>query len=233
MPKPLYFCYACSMTSSEVDTLAKIVWNYHQLNQPLVKSDAILVLCSIDDRVANFAADLFLRGYGGYIIFSGGVAHGDDALRTKWEGTEADHFADIAVSMGVPKDKILIEDSAQNTGQNITFSFELLAGRGLHPKSLILVQTPYSERRSYATFKKQWPDQSTRICIASPLTRYEAYFNDANPKDLVINIMLGDLQRIKEYPKLNYQIEQDIPAEVWAAYEKLVGLGYSQHIKKY
>jgi hypothetical protein len=44
--------------------------------------------------------------------------------------------------------------------------------------------------------------------------------------------MVGDLQRIKFYPALGFQIEQEIPDEVWQAYEKLVELGYDQHLIK-
>ncbi len=42
--------------------------------------------------------------------------------------------------------------------------------------------------------------------------------------------MVGGLQRIKEYPKLGFQIERDIPTEVWAAYEELVKLDYDKRL---
>ena len=42
--------------------------------------------------------------------------------------------------------------------------------------------------------------------------------------------MVSDLQRIKEYPAVGFQIEQTIPADVWAAYEALVAMGYRQHL---
>lgn len=44
--------------------------------------------------------------------------------------------------------------------------------------------------------------------------------------------MVGDLQRIREYPKLGFQIEQNIPKSVWQAFEKMVGWGYSKHLIK-
>ena len=103
----------------EVDQLAKTIWDYMLMEQPLHKCDAILVLCSIDERVAEYAARLFLDGHGDYLVFSGGVAHGEDLLKVTWEGSEAEHFANIAIRTGVSKDKILIENHAQNTGANI------------------------------------------------------------------------------------------------------------------
>lgn len=42
--------------------------------------------------------------------------------------------------------------------------------------------------------------------------------------------MVGDLQRIKIYPSLGYQIYQEIPDQVWAAYEELVARGYTEHL---
>src|SRR5262249_51757135 len=46
----------------------------------------------------------------------------------------------------------------------------------------------------------------------------------------VINIMVGDLQRIRIYPGRGFQIEQDIPDDVWQAFEKLIELGYDKHL---
>lgn len=42
--------------------------------------------------------------------------------------------------------------------------------------------------------------------------------------------MVGDLQRIKEFPKLGFQIEQDIPSDVWEAFEALVARGYDKYL---
>jgi hypothetical protein len=42
--------------------------------------------------------------------------------------------------------------------------------------------------------------------------------------------MVGDLQRIKVYPEKGFQISQDIPDDVWKAYEELVRLGYTKHL---
>lgn len=212
---------------SDIDRYARIVWDYHHVKHTLKKSDAIFCLCSLDTRVAECAAQLYLDGYGEYVIFSGSVGK---LTAGKFAKSEAEAFADIAIQMGVPRDKILLEDKSTNTGENIRFTYDLLQGKGLTPKSLILVQKPYMERRTFATFKKQWPDPATEILVTSPQIAYEDYFNDANPKDVVLNIMVGDMQRIKEYPKRGFQIEQEIPADVWYAYEQLIKLGYTKHL---
>jgi hypothetical protein len=56
------------------------------------------------------------------------------------------------------------------------------------------------------------------------------YSNNALSADDVISIMVGDLQRIREYPARGFQIAQEIPAEVWQAYEELVRAGYDRHL---
>jgi hypothetical protein len=54
--------------------------------------------------------------------------------------------------------------------------------------------------------------------------------NGALSADEVISIMVGDLQRIKIYPDRGFQIYQEIPDAVWAAYEELVKAGYTKHL---
>jgi hypothetical protein len=46
----------------------------------------------------------------------------------------------------------------------------------------------------------------------------------------VISIMVGDLQRIRVYPEKGFQIPQEIPADVWDAYEELVAAGYDTRL---
>jgi len=209
----------------EVDRLARVIWDYHLLHHVPVKSDAILVLGSNDVRVAERASDLFLAGYAPYLIFSGAFGKLTAGVFAK---PEAQVFADIALARGVPREKILIEDKSKNTGENIIFTKSLLVERGLDLKSFILIQKPYMERRAYATFKKLWPE--AQFVVTSPLLSYEDYPNEIIDKKLLINKMVGDLQRIKIYPGKGFQIAQEIPASVWAAYERLVELGYDEDL---
>lgn len=211
----------------DIDRNAQIIWDYMNMNQAPSKVDAIFVLCSLDTRVANRAAQLYIDGYADQIIVSGG-----SGVLTKdiFDKSEAQIFTDIIVGMGVPKEKIILEDKSTNTGENIRFTYELLKKLNKQFESFILVQKPYMERRTYATFMKQWPDKSTRISVTSPDIDYANYFTEAMPKEMVINIMVGDLQRIREYPSKGFQIEQDIPESVATAYDELVSAGYTRHL---
>lgn len=213
------------MTEKLIDELSRIIWDYHHLNHQLEKSDLILALGSNDLRVAHHAADLFLQGWADRLMFSGNVGA---LTRGKFAKSEAETFADIAVSKGVPREVILIEPNSTNTGENIQFSRRVLAEQGLDPQRFIVVQKPYMERRAFATFMKNWPGK--HILISSPPSDWATYPTADLPKELVINIMVGDLQRIRDYPAKGFQIEQEIPAEVWQAYEQLIALGYDKHL---
>ena len=215
------------MDSNNVDLLAKIIWDYLHLNYKLKKVDCIFALGSIDVRIAQYSAKLFLEGYAPVIIFSGGLGRISKDIFKK---SEAEMFADIAIQAGVPQEKIIVENKSSNTGENIAFTKQLLSDRGLNFKTFILVQKPYMERRTYAAFKKLWPEK--RFIVTSPPISYEDYPNINISKDKFINIMVGDIQRIKFYPEKGFQIYQEIPDNVWRAYEKLVELGYTDHLIK-
>jgi uncharacterized SAM-binding protein YcdF (DUF218 family) len=110
----------------------------------------------------------------------------------------------------------------------VVFSRRLLESKGINPDSLILVQKPYMERRAFATFMNFWPGK--RVIAASPPIPFSEYPTEDLPRDLVINIMVGDLQRIRIYPGRGFQIEQEIPDDVWQAFGKLIELGYDKHL---
>jgi uncharacterized SAM-binding protein YcdF (DUF218 family) len=211
--------------------LAEKIWNYHQLRQPLSTADAILVLCSHDKAVAARGAQLFLDNWAPLLIFSGGLGA---VTRNIWTEAEADQFARVATQMGVPPDKILIENKSSNTGENILFTKQLLAERKIQLQKFMVVQKPYMERRSYATFRKLWPEKE--LVVTSPQIQFADYLinysNENLSVDQVVSIMVGDLQRIKVYAERGYQIYQEIPAEVWKAFEELVKAGYDRHLIK-
>jgi uncharacterized SAM-binding protein YcdF (DUF218 family) len=128
----------------------------------------------------------------------------------------------------VPLKDILIENRSTNTGENILFTRQLLQEKGLDPQSFILVQKPYMERRTYATFQKQWPGKT--VYVTSPQISFEKYSTSEAPLEQVINVMVGDLQRVRVYAEKGFQIHQDIPGEVWNAYERLVALGFNKQL---
>ena len=213
------------MNRQRIDQLAKKIWDYHHMGHRLQPADCIIVLGSHDTRVAERGAQLWLDGWAPLLLFSGGLGRLTEGL---WGESEADKFAEIAMRRGVPKEKILIENESTNTGENVRFSRRLLQENGYDPQTIIAVQKPYMERRTFGTFRKQWAEPE--VIVTSPQIPFDAYTNHEIPKEMLIHILVGDLQRIKLYAERGYQIAQGIPEDVWDAYEKLVGLGYTEHL---
>jgi uncharacterized SAM-binding protein YcdF (DUF218 family) len=205
--------------------LARVLWDYHRLASAPRRVDAIIGLGSYDLRVARRCAELFQQGIAPLLVFSG--AHGN-WTRGKWDRSEADMFADEAVAAGIPRGKILIEPHATNTGDNLRFSRALIERLGHRVQEVLLVQKAQMLRRALATAAVVWPE--ARAIASCPLHSFEEQPTPCHSLDDLINEMVGDLQRIIEYPRLGFQSPQEIPGEVLAAYAELVARGFTRHL---
>jgi uncharacterized SAM-binding protein YcdF (DUF218 family) len=174
-------------------------------------------------------AQLYRRGLAPFILVSGKLAS-VGLQETNWGMTEAEKFAEVMVENGVPRDKIILETEAVNSGENVRFSYELLKKMGIIPKKIILAQKPTMEKRAYATFRKYWPEVNYELMVTSPPFSYEEYVGPIVDREMMIHIMVGDLQRIKLYPAMGFQIPLEIPTEAWDAYEKLIAAGFDKHL---
>jgi hypothetical protein len=211
------------MENTSTDNLAKILWDYNCLYNPVKKADFIFVMGSHDIRVAQRGSELFLKGFAPLIVFSGNVGK---LTKDIWNKPEAEIFSEEAIRMGVPKDAIFIENKSTNTGENVQFVKELM--RGKQVSKVILVQKPYMQRRAYATMKKHWPEPD--VIVTAPEISFENYPNDIVSKEYLINILVGDTQRIIDYAEKGFQSEQEMPNEVKEALEELIKRGYTKHL---
>lgn len=216
---------------------AQKLYDFHGMNHAVengAAADVILVLCSHDIRVADHAAALILKGVGKWLLFTGGFGTGphSGANLNGWTKPEAEIFANRAIELGVPAGAILVELLATNTGENIRNSRALLEARGLPHADVVVVQKPFMERRSYATLMRQWGNPLPKIRVTSPPISFAAYPNDHISRSTLVSIMVGDLQRLYVYatPERDFQIPQDIPGDIWAAYEGLRDAGYDGNV---
>ncbi|MFD0076028.1 YdcF family protein [Streptomyces sp. NPDC127166] len=203
----------------------KLIWDYHLMGHQLRPADVAIGLGSHDLGVAAAAADLYHRGLFPKLVFTGGNS---PTTRTRFPRGEAVHFREHALDLGVPDDAILVEPNAANTGQNITLTRVLLAAAGIAPVTVMLVSKPYMERRSFATARKLWPDVEI-VCASEPL-ELDDYFKSIGDEKLVVDMLVGDLQRVIEYPKQGFAIAQDVPEDVHAAYESLIRDGFTSRL---
>jgi uncharacterized SAM-binding protein YcdF (DUF218 family) len=143
---------------------------------------------------------------------------------------EAVHFREMAIEHGVPADVILIETQAKNTGDNFRLTRQLLADQGVIVDSVLLICRPYQQRRAYATCRELWPEVDV-ICASRPLplVDYVATIGDTR---FVIDMIVGDTQRVMEYPTAGYAKEQEIPPAVLNSYQRLVEAGFTSRLIK-
>lgn len=213
---------------TNIDDLVQMIWDYMLVGHELRPADCIFVLGNHDIRVADHAVELFQTDYAPWLLISGAVVHQNAELDIYWNESEADHFAQRAMESGVPKERILIENRATNTGENFRCTRELVDDLDLEFESFILVQKPYMERRVLATALKLWPDMD--FVVTSPPIACRDYLNGDLPRAGVIQHIVGDFQRVKVYGDIGFQAPQVIPANVWEAFEQLCALGYDKRL---
>lgn len=199
---------------------ARILLAYHRLGETPACADGMLVFGSNDPRVAEYAARLIMEGLAPWVMFSGarGRMTGD------WVETEAETMAAVARSLGVPATKIHLETRATHTGENIRFCREWIARLGLPSRKLIIVHKPYMERRARASLEAQWPELD--FCVTSPPMDLEACCAGGMDFQTVVACMVGDFQRILDYPALGFSTPQPVPDAVMEAFQYLLGAGF-------
>ena len=204
----------------------KIIWDYMCLDMEPKPGDCIIGFGCYNDDIALRCAELYRQGYAPRLLFTGGLGRNTLGL---WSQPEARRFAALAVEAGVPEQAIIIEDKAANSAENILFAREKLAEAGLDGGRLICVHKPFMERRLYAAMQVYWPE--ARACYTSPRLGMEEYISRSIAQGLsekaVIEVIVGDMQRMDVYARRGYQISQNIPAQVWSAFRRLVELGYT------
>ena len=214
--------------TEEALRLARIVYAYHRLNHTPIPADVIVALGTNDLRIADFAAGLYHSGYGKKVVCTGGIAHVSDLLATRWDVSEAEMYAAILRRRGVPDEDILLETRASNTSENFSFTRELLRQADIQPKNMLIAVKPFMQRRAWATMAAEWPEMPATV--ASPNLTLDEYFTSELTPGRIVNIIVGDLQRIWVYARKGYSAPQRLPDEVKRAYERLVALGYTEHL---
>lgn len=206
-----------------------VIWDYMHLNMDLEPSDCIVGFGCYNDDIPLRCAQLYHQGYAPKVLFTGGLGRNTADL---WTESEAERFGRIARQAGVPEDALILENKSTNSAENILFTRDKLAEVGLTPTRLIGVHKPFMERRLYAAWQVYWPEMD--ILITSPQLTLEEYIRNSMAQGLsektVIDVIVGDFQRMDVYAKRGYQIPQEIPASAWDAFHALVAMGHTSEL---
>lgn len=206
----------------------EIIWDYLKVRYDLPdKADAMVIGgAALMTDMAQYGAELYHRGLADRIVATGFTAK--NAVMTE---SEAALIARVLKANGVPKSAIVLDEQASNNGENITHSARLLPDLDENSK-VILVHKPFMTRRFLATAQAAWPQPQPQFFATSidmPLREYFVVHHQAYPDDplRMVRSMLGDYERIRDYPKLGYSTKQEFSEVSEAAYQALIERGFS------
>jgi uncharacterized SAM-binding protein YcdF (DUF218 family)/glycosyltransferase involved in cell wall biosynthesis len=112
----------------------------------------------------SYAVDLYKAGYAPRLIFSSGFVF---AFR------EAEVMRDLATTLGVPAQAIVLEKRASSTFENVVLVRDILRDETSH--AILLVSSPYHMRRATLTWRKQAPDIEA---VPTPVPQSLYYMHD-------------------------------------------------------
>lgn len=199
---------------------AACLYGFMSACPPPEKSDFILVLGCHDLRVPDHAVSLYFAGLADLIVCTGGYGKMTEGVFPRPEG---ELFAERCLRLGVPADAVIIENRSTNTGENFVFSKGLVTG-----KRAVAVCKPYMARRALATGRMQWPGIQWSVSV--PDIPFELYSPDEDSLKSEIELMVGDLQRLRVYADKGWQAPVPVPEEVWEAWKRLVRLGFDRYV---
>ena len=127
----------------------------HLIATPIEPADLLFVFGTREDaglRAAE-AFRLWREGYFRWSIVSGGMTPGSPL-------SECAVIKAAMVQAGIPPDRILEEDRATNTGENVIFSLPVIdAALGLNNiRSVICLGNTWTARRYPMTLHRHWPE---------------------------------------------------------------------------
>ncbi|QKZ20241.1 YdcF family protein [Streptomyces chartreusis] len=213
------------MISAQAWADARLLWDYHRMHHVLRRCSVAVGLGSHDLDVADVAAEPYRQGMVPVIVFTGATS---PTTRARMPRGEAVHYRERALLLGVPDSAVLLEPRATNTGENIEFTKAVLVEADVSVSSVLLVSKPYEERRAYAMMRKFWPEVD--VVCASTSVGFEEYADSIGDAPMVIDMMVGALQRVLIFPDWGLAVPQDVPAAAVKAYERLCREGFTSRL---
>ena len=149
-------------------------------------SDLIFVFGGKTPARPERAAQLYAKGLAPRMMMSGGNA----IYAQHKDKTEAEIYRDIAIGSGVPVEAIIVESTSITVPDNVRVSLNLLDEMGIQVDSFTLVNSPYTQRRGWALFKKHVPDKVTlyRVnCDTKPEFSRDQWYQQENTMRVVLS----------------------------------------------
>lgn len=193
--------------AEELDTVLAPVWNYLAPQGSVTQADVIFVFGGHGFEIPKRAAELYHRRVAPTVLLTG--ASGPLTVGV-YPDSEARVFANELIKNNIPSDALLLEECAQNTGENVVLGMAKLRKAQLHPRTVALVSKSFLTRRAMLTFARHFPEVDT---IPLPPVGPPSRHLDRSATQLAER-MLSELKRLRDYQKLGFIAEVVIPESV-------------------
>lgn len=98
------------------------------------------------------------------------------------------------------------------------------------PADAIIIESRATNTGQNIDFSRRaLPAEPDLVCASEDLS-FDEYLETIGDSKLVIDMLTGDPQRVIDYPARGFAIPQDVPADVTAAYQRLITAGYDSRL---
>lgn len=182
------------------------------------------------------------------IMVTGGVGHATNFLKENlkaigFESTEENEAeicqAYLQEKYGLFKNELILETSSTNSGENAIFTLNKIKELHLQPRKVLLLQDPVLQRRTKATFSKNWQQTKTEFTnyvpvlpkiskLGEKILFSDPRLNDLWTKEYFFSLVLGEIPRLRNDKEgygpngLHYIEQVIIPSEVEEAHARLI-----------
>jgi len=95
---------------------------------------------------------------------------------------------------------------------------------GVPPEAILVEPSATNTRENFELSRK------LDVLCASDRRSLDEYIGGIGDRHFVINMIVGDTQRVMEYPKLGHAVAQDVPGPIEAAFERLIAAGFTDRL---
>lgn len=214
----------------------------------LKKVDVLVLLGNSIPYTIKCAAQAYKNNLCDKILINGGIGHSTQILRDEIRKdssfkfievenkAEADIFFDIMTQIyNIDPSKIIIENKSTNCGDNAKKAVEMLNELNISYNSLLLIQDPTMQLRTYASFLKYIDAQKVKLInyapfiptINSDLKLSNKEVNGIWNEQRYFELLMGEIPRLKDDENgygpngKDFIVHVDIPAEIEEDYKVL------------
>jgi uncharacterized SAM-binding protein YcdF (DUF218 family) len=214
----------------------------------LKKVDILVLLGNSIPYTIQCAVTAYKNNLCDKILINGGIGHSTQILRdeirkdSKFDCIEVDNkaeaniFFDIMTKIyGIQPDKIIVENKSTNCGDNARKATELLRELSIEYDSLMLIQDPTMQLRTYASFLKCIDAEKIKLINYAPfIPNINSYLKLTNAdvngiwdEQRYFELIMGEIPRLKDDNNgygpngKNFIAHVDIPLEIEEDYNML------------